>query len=415
MTVTTRQGSFTRLKYGAAKGTADSMLSRRIWSVTIISLLGPFFSHVAGAERWGRSPFVRPLSLNISPQSRDLGISSAEHLQYLNAHHHIGSSMHTKRDHLAPRCGGQGGLGAVEKTAAKIVGILTTCVTTCLPPIVAIVRAVVAVYRVLPTDAIIAQVGLVYCFAGGYYPALFAALQAAQQCGWKQMIRAIQDLSEEALNAVAAMERTAKKAEQNAREIFTEATKVVLATVNPVKINQAVAALYTTWMGVSQVLSKEFAKTITLSLTLGNQLQPILNIAIGTPVYMVVPKEYHLWVPVVIGWTSKAIAMSIAWRIQRVLTASTSAMLGGLMFSQALMRMFSHRSIQVFDIPKNDQEKVTAFFEEFIGLVVGGFGLYTQLSTGFSLKMPFPLNVLTWPFEWAENWIQWKITEAKVS
>lgn len=128
-------------------------------------------------------------------------------------------------------------MGAVEKTAAKIVGILTTCVTTCLPPIVAIVRAVVAVYRVLPTDAIIAQVGLVYCFAGGYYPALFAALQAAQQCGWKQMIRAIQDLSEEALNAVAAMERTAKKAEQNAREIFTEATKVVLATVNPVKVS----------------------------------------------------------------------------------------------------------------------------------------------------------------------------------
>ena len=51
------------------------------------------------------------------------------------------------------------------------------------------------------------------------------------------MIRAIQDLSEEALNAVAAMERTAKKAEQNAREIFTEATKVVLATVNPVKVS----------------------------------------------------------------------------------------------------------------------------------------------------------------------------------
>jgi hypothetical protein len=91
----------------------------------------------------------------------------------------------------------------------------------------------------MPTDLIVAQAGIVYCFAGGYYPALFAALQAAQHCGWPQMIEAIQDLSDEALNAVAAMERTAKRASQTARERFTETTKVILATVNPIKVREA--------------------------------------------------------------------------------------------------------------------------------------------------------------------------------
>lgn len=175
------------------------------------------------------------------------------------------------------------------------------------------------------------------------------------------------------------------------------------------QINQAVAALYTTWMGVSQVLSRDFAKTITLSLTLGDYLQPIMKTAISPPVYMVVPKEYHLWVPVVIGWSSKAIAMSIAWRIQRVLTASTSAAMGGLMFSRALMRMLSRRGIRLFGII-NEKHEETAF-DEILGLLVGGIGLYSQLKCGFRLRMPFPLNIITLPFDWAEKWIQWKITE----
>jgi hypothetical protein len=161
-------------------------------------------------------------------------------------------------------------------------------------------------------------------------------------------------------------------------------------------------------MGVSQVLSKEFARTIALSLGLGNYLQPMMRIVISPPVYMVVPKEYHLWVPVVIGWGSKAIAMSIAWRIQRVLTASTSAMMGGLMFSRAIMRMLSRRGIRLFGII--DEKKEVTAFEEFIGFVVGGVGLYSQLSSGFRLILPFPLNLLTIPFELAERWIQWKIT-----
>jgi hypothetical protein len=161
-------------------------------------------------------------------------------------------------------------------------------------------------------------------------------------------------------------------------------------------------------MGVSQVLSKEFARTIALSMGLGHYLHPIMKIVLSPPVYMILPKEYHLWVPVLIGWASKGIAVSIAWRIQRVLTASTSAMMGGLMFSRAIVRMLCRRGIHIFGAYAGNEE-VTAF-EEFLGFVVGGIGLYSQLSAGFQLTLPFPLNLLTIPFKLTERWIQWKIT-----
>ena len=63
-----------------------------------------------------------------------------------------------------------------------------------LPIVAYTTKLVVGFYRSLPKDALIAQAGLVYCFAGGYYPALFAAVQAAQNCGWNTMCQALDAL-----------------------------------------------------------------------------------------------------------------------------------------------------------------------------------------------------------------------------
>jgi hypothetical protein len=185
-----------------------------------------------------------------------------------------------------------------------------------------------------------------------------------------------------------------------------------LATVDPMKINQAVAALYTTWIGVSTVLEREYAKTITMSMTISSCLEPLTNAIIAPPVCLCVPEQYQRWVPVVLGWACKAAAMSITWRIQRVVTAYTSAVAGGLMFARACIRMLSKRGWKFFGLIKEDH---SSWIDEFIGFLVGGLGLYTQVGNGFSIKVPFPLNLVTWPFDWAERWIQWQITKDKDS
>jgi hypothetical protein len=171
----------------------------------------------------------------------------------------------------------------------------------------------------------------------------------------------------------------------------------------------AAGALYTTWLGVSAILEREFARTITLSMTIAGYLQPLTRTILAPPIYMCIPEEYHQWVPVMLGWACKAAAMSVAWRVQRVLTATTSAITGGLMFSRALMRILSKRGVRLAGIISENHEHTLV--DEVIGVCVAGVGLYSQIGHGFDFTVPFPLSLVTWPFDIAEQWIQWQITK----
>lgn len=296
------------------------------------------------------------------------------------------------------------------KVVGSITRVLISCGRAILPPAVALTKGVVRFYRALPVDAVVAQVGLVYCFAGGYYPTLFSSLQAAQQCGWNVMVESIADLTEEAIKVIDAAAELSPEAFER-KELFLRQTKIVLKTVDPMKINHAAAALYTTWLGVSSVLQKEYARVISLSLSLASYFERVTHFILEPPVKMCVSQDYHKWVPVMIGWGCKAAAMNIAWRIQRVLTASTSAMAGGLMFSRAILRMVSKRGVRLFGLIREDDSPL----EDIIGFMVAGIGFYTQIETqfknGFTFDVPFPISLVTWPFDIAERWIQWEITQ----
>ena len=293
---------------------------------------------------------------------------------------------------------------AFDATIRTVLQVVTSTCRTLLPPTVAAVRAVAAFYAALPKDALLAQVGLVYCFSGGYFPTLFAAIQAAQHCGWEVAVAAVDCLVDEAVSAIQACDTSAAA---TARELLMLNTKIVMATIDPVKINDAVAALYMTWMGVSVVLEREFARTIALSVTIGDYMRPMANLVLAPPVYRCTPQAYHKWVPLVMGWVCKAAAMSVAWRIQRVLTAYSSAVAGGLMFSRSCFRMLRKRGIG--RMPQDGDNKL--FLEEVLGFLVAAAGLYSQIGHGISFRIPFPLRLVTLPFELAEHWIQWAITK----
>jgi hypothetical protein len=307
-------------------------------------------------------------------------------------------------------------LGTITQT-------LISCGRAVLPPSVAFIKGIVKFYRALPVDAVVAQVGLVYCFAGGYYPTLFSSLQAAQLCGWNVMVEAIDDLSKEAIKVIdSTMELAEEEVNLDRKKKFIRQTNIVLKTVDPMKINQAATALYSTWLGVSVVIEKEYARVICLSMTMAGYFQRIAYFIFEPPARMCISEDYHRWVPVVIGWICKASAMNIAWRIQRVLTASTSAMAGGLMFSGALLRMLSKRGVRLFGLivqqDEDEEESPTSVespLEDIIGFMVAGLGFYTQIEyqyrNGFTFEVPFPINLITWPFDVAEKWIQWQITK----
>eukprot|EP00934_Nitzschia_sp_Nitz4_P003853 Nitzschia sp. Nitz4//scaffold99_size76975//75210//76392//NITZ4_005589-RA/size76975-processed-gene-0.40-mRNA-1//1//CDS//3329560889//3843//frame0 len=289
-------------------------------------------------------------------------------------------------------------------------GVLA-CGRLVVPPTLGLLSKIVTFYQGLTKDAILAQVGLVYCFAGGYYPTLFSSVHAARHCGWDIMVSALCDLLQEAKKVIQAT-NSMQWDDIERRDIFLRQVKTVLRTMDPLKINQAVGALYTTWIGVSAVLEQEYARVIAMSLTIADYLEKIARWVLEPPILAMVDPSYHQWIPVLIGWITKAVAMNVAWRMQRVLTASTSAIAGGLMFSRAALRILHKRGIHVFGLV--DASGEASALDEVIGLTVAALGFWTQIEVqyknNFSFVVPFPFNLVTWPFDILERWIQWSIT-----
>ncbi|OEU09205.1 hypothetical protein FRACYDRAFT_195507 [Fragilariopsis cylindrus CCMP1102] len=302
----------------------------------------------------------------------------------------------------------------------RIIGTITQLLISMgkfvLPTIVVSIKTIVTFYNSLPMDAITAQIGLVYCFLGGYYPTLFSSLQAAKYCGWSIMVSAVTDLTNEAIKVIDEIDEQQTRSDifYNRKDLFLQQTNIVLKTVDPMKINQAAGALYTTWLGVSTVLRQEYARVINLSLTLASGIERISYFILQVPLNIITPKDYQKWVPAIIGWISKGIAMRLAWRIERILTASTSAIAGGAMFASSIIRMFNN-SNKFKRLFKNIPRQRPSLVENMLGITVGGVGFYTQIEhqykNNFSFEIPFPLSLVTWPFDLAERWIQWYITK----
>jgi hypothetical protein len=339
--------------------------------------------------------------------------------------------------------------GSVEQILKVVIETVTTVGLIVLPPTAFVVKNVYRFYNKLPHDAIMAQAGLVYCFAGGYFPTLFAAISAAQNSGMSVIFQAISDLVDEGTKAIDACindEVPNQNGNNNApywgeeqttfipfeelspHKRFGRKTRIVLATVDPVKINTALGALYVTWLGVSAVLEKQFARTISLSVTIAEYLYPTMSFLVAPPFRLLIPNDLHRWIPLIVGWGCKALAMSVAWKLQRILSAATSAIAGGLMFSRHLLRMIFRRSrmskkdrlVRSMKLKSTnyDSDDVavlfddsTTAFDEVLGLAIAGLGLWSQIGNGFSFKLPFPLNFILLPFTIAENWIQWQITK----
>ncbi|KAL3929428.1 MAG: hypothetical protein SGBAC_012212, partial [Bacillariaceae sp.] len=188
--------------------------------------------------------------------------------------------------------GGEETIDVVVRVVGTLTQTLISCGRVILPPTFACAKGVVNFYRALPIDAVIAQVGLAYCFAGGYYPTLFSSLEAARHCGWQVMVEAVGDLTEEAIKVIDATAELPKDSFER-KELFMRQTNIVLKTVDPMKINQAAAALYTTWLGISAVLEKEYARVINLSMTLSGFFERIAYFILEPPVKMCISRDYH--------------------------------------------------------------------------------------------------------------------------
>merc|ERR1711935_146512 len=176
--------------------------------------------------------------------------------------------------------------------------------------------------------------------------------------------------------------------------------------MNPEKVDTALAAIYKVWLGVAAVLSIRFARTISFSLAIADFLKRPVERYMAPAVQVAVPDQYDRWVPVILGWICKSIAMSIAWWLESLRSAFASALKGGLMISRTVYDELLERKIDLGGLVVEKHAKTR--FDEYMSYGFAFLGFYFQFRMGFS--MPFPFNLILWPFEFAEQFLRWSIT-----
>lgn len=292
----------------------------------------------------------------------------------------------------------------LQKVARPVIDLMFAFI----PIVINCTTASYKFYKKLPIACVQLIIGLIMCFFGGVYPTVFAAIQAAEHGGLATIKKALIDLSEE---VIVIIEENKKDNEVDAdgdgksdvdqissQEFLRRKVSLVLRKMNPQKVNDAIASLYRIWLSVLAVLTIEFARTIALALTIGDFIKKFMNRWVAPTIEKATPTEYKKWVPILVDWMCKGIGVSLAWRIQTVISAATSAMAGGLIISRAILLI----------VAKGKDHNDTRV-DEAASYIFAGAGFYFQYYVGF--RAPFPLNLFLWPLDIAESYIRWSITK----
>lgn len=164
----------------------------------------------------------------------------------------------------------------------------------------------------IPENALNFLIGVVFCFFGGLYPVLFAAIQAAEHGGRTQVMTAVKDIADEATKIIDESKKDDEVDDDNdgkadvdqisSKEYVRRKTLLVLKKMDPEKVNRAMESLYQVWLAVAAVLAIEFARAISLALAIAEFVKRPVDKYCVPIVKKVVPDEYNRWVPVLLGW-----------------------------------------------------------------------------------------------------------------
>lgn len=298
----------------------------------------------------------------------------------------------------------------IEKFA-PVVGVVGAGVEVVAPVAWKLLRTAWEIYKRLPKRAATCLYGVGICFFGGRYAVSIAAIEAFQATGGGQMLIWIEDIKDEASKL---WDANAKDDEVDADgdgvadveqisndKLAMRKTKLFLRVADPEKISLAAGGLWCGYMGVLAALKFQFAKTVALAHSIGDNLRPLAAKFFAPVMLHLIPGEYHQWVNPLINFGCKSAAMCVAWRIQLVMSSVQAGIKGGLIVSHCLFDLIRERGW----MSATDDETIA---DDVIGWTLAGCGIYQQLWRGGAC--PFPLNVFMWPLDFLEVWLKWSVT-----
>lgn len=178
------------------------------------------------------------------------------------------------------------------------------------------------------------------------------------------------------------------------------------AVDDPHQLTAALGGLWTGWLAVQGVLRIQFARTISVAVSCSQFVEYYLLKLLLPILTPLTAHDFVHWLPTVLTGATKAIFVYLAWKAQEVVSAVQSALRGGLMFSRGLLSHLNKRGVKsIFGFSLQDEH---TYVDEIFGYTVALFGVWVQFQWGFGV--PFPLNLVMWPFDVLEWYIRWSVT-----
>eukprot|EP00937_MAST-01D_sp_MAST-1D-sp2_P002281 g2281.t1 len=262
-------------------------------------------------------------------------------------------------------------------------------------------------YDELPIEIAQATFGFALCFFGGVFQASIAAVEAFKLFGWDKTRRHLQAIYSQVQNVIKHQGDAKKQmASMSADELLMFQGGLVLKHVEPEVIQSAWKGLFQAWMGVVASLQSQFAKTVTLGSAIAGTMQKSARTHVTPVLAHMVPAEHTKWIPFIVDSLCKAIAVSVAWFLARVISAVHAAIRGGSIFVHNAIKIAKkHGMLEDFD---EDQSNL----DEIAGWALALVGFYAQLKGGFTLS--FPLNILLLPLTMLETLLVWAVGTGSV-
>eukprot|EP00604_Paraphysomonas_vestita_P001877 CAMPEP_0174821670 /NCGR_PEP_ID=MMETSP1107-20130205/9172_1 /TAXON_ID=36770 /ORGANISM="Paraphysomonas vestita, Strain GFlagA" /LENGTH=244 /DNA_ID=CAMNT_0016038953 /DNA_START=313 /DNA_END=1047 /DNA_ORIENTATION=+ len=239
---------------------------------------------------------------------------------------------------------------------------------------------------------------------------LIAAVEAYRLTGWESTYQCLHDLYIDLQKVIEANQKddtvdkdgdgVADVLQIDAKELVTRKTLLFLKTVDPHRFTSAISGIQSGFLAVVAALKVQFAKAVTL----GNAIAEILEVPTLrylVPLFeLILPDDYKKWASPILKYTIRSTAVSIAWTLQRVLSAFHSALAGGVMATRNI--------IDYLNVMGHWQTKhEDTYIDEVAGYALAAVGFWFQLSSGFQL--PFILSVLLFPFTFAEWFLMYMV------
>lgn len=256
----------------------------------------------------------------------------------------------------------------------------------------------------VPDEALPLVFGFVVCFFGGSYITLIAATECVRLVIWERMYKAFAVILN---NYNAAYEASRKDdlvdddgdgiadvKQITGEELITRKFYLFLRTVNPEQMSEALTVMWACTLSVVATLRVQFAQAVTLGCSLGEILHTHLRSKTDSFLHRAIPAELSAWAPIIADYGFRLVGCIIAWWLSRIIATFHAAIRGADMFVKHAVVLMKKKGYLQQDLDV-DGPQVSLF----IGLIAF-LGFYWQFSNGFGL--PFPLNVLLFPFTIAE-------------